>query len=50
MRTLASLIVLAMLLPACGYKGPLYLPGSKPAAKQAPAPEEPQRDRKPPDA
>jgi predicted small lipoprotein YifL len=37
MRTVIALAVLASLLAACGYKGPLYLP--KPNGKQhAPAP------------
>lgn len=45
MRAAISLILLAMLLAGCGYKGPLYLPKSKPdaqkpAVKPAPAPVE----------
>jgi predicted small lipoprotein YifL len=34
MRTLSSAVLLALLLNACGLKGPLYLP-------QEPAPEKP---------
>jgi predicted small lipoprotein YifL len=37
MRALLTLLALAVLLAACGYKGPLYLPKSKPEA-QKPAP------------
>jgi predicted small lipoprotein YifL len=38
---LAALLVIAMLLAACGNKGPLYLPGEPPKdpKKQGPAPE-----------
>ena len=41
MRALLLLIVAALLVAGCGYRGPLYLPGSKPEArkpKPAPAP------------
>lgn len=41
MRALLPLIIAALLVTACGYRGPLYLPGSKPEArkpKSAPAP------------
>lgn len=39
MRTVVSLLVLAVLTAACGYKGPLYLPKDKPEAQpRAPAP------------
>ena len=39
MRALLLLIVCALLLSACGYRGPLYLPKPKPEAqKPAPAP------------
>jgi predicted small lipoprotein YifL len=38
MRTIPSLIACALLVAACGYKGPLYLPKDKPKAeKRAPA-------------
>jgi predicted small lipoprotein YifL len=42
MRAAISLILLAVLLAGCGYKGPLYLPtpkpeAQKPASKPAPA-------------
>jgi predicted small lipoprotein YifL len=37
MRTLPLLIVGALLLSACGYRGPLVLPKPKPEARQ-PAP------------
>jgi predicted small lipoprotein YifL len=40
MRALLLLIAVAVLLAACGYKGPLYLPKDKPAAKK-PAPAKP---------
>ena len=45
MRRLLSMMVLAVLLTGCGYKGPLYLPkpkpeAPKPAPKPAPAPHE----------
>ncbi len=32
MRNSVLLLLLATLLPACGLKGPLYLPEQKPAA------------------
>jgi len=42
MRALVLLITAALAVSACGYKGPLYLPGSKPERKkpaaQQPAP------------
>jgi predicted small lipoprotein YifL len=53
MRDSLILILAAVLLAGCGYKGPLYLPGSKtestpeakkPAAKPAPQPEEKKPD------
>jgi predicted small lipoprotein YifL len=40
MRTAILLAVLAVLLAGCGYRGPLYLPKSKPEA-QKPAPKPP---------
>lgn len=45
MRALLPMIVCALLVAGCGYKGPLYLPQSKPeaqkpAARPAPAQEE----------
>jgi len=46
MRAFITLIVLAAVLTACGYKGPLYLPKEKPPAqKSAPQPEE--KEKKP---
>jgi predicted small lipoprotein YifL len=43
MRKFVVLLLLVAMLPACGLKGPLYLPGPKPAAKPpaaaAPAPD-----------
>ena len=33
MRIVAALIVAALLAAGCGYRGPLYLPGSKPERK-----------------
>jgi len=53
MRDSLILFLAAALLAGCGYKGPLYLPGSKteskpeaqkPAAKPAPQPEEKKPD------
>jgi len=42
MRKTVLLLLAAALLPACGLKGPLYLPAQKPAASSpaatAPAP------------
>jgi predicted small lipoprotein YifL len=47
MRAAICLLVLAVLLSGCGYKGPLYLPKPKSEApKPAPAP---QQDEKKPD-
>ncbi len=38
MRTLALLLSATLAVTACGFKGPLYLPGQKPAKKtSAPA-------------
>jgi predicted small lipoprotein YifL len=49
MRALLALLTAAMLAAGCGYKGPLYLPESKPAAKKPvikkPAPQ--QQEQKP---
>jgi predicted small lipoprotein YifL len=36
-RALTAGLVLALLLAACGQKGPLYLPDKKPAAVTPPA-------------
>ena len=48
MRAAISLILLAVLLAGCGYKGPLYLPKPKPEAqKPAPKPAPAQDDVKP---
>jgi predicted small lipoprotein YifL len=42
MRKFVVILLLAAMLPACGLKGPLYLPAPKPVAKPpaaaAPAP------------
>jgi predicted small lipoprotein YifL len=52
MRKTVLLLLLAALLPACGLKGPLYLPVQKPAAKPpaaaAPAPAARPDDKKSP--
>jgi predicted small lipoprotein YifL len=49
MRAPLTLIVLAALLVACGYKGPLYLPPAKPEAQQpAPQPVPENEKKKPP--
>jgi predicted small lipoprotein YifL len=34
MRIVVPMIVAALLVAACGYKGPLYLPKSKPEAQK----------------
>lgn len=48
MRVCITLIVLAALLVACGYKGPLYLPPEKPQAqKPAPEPVPDEKEKKP---
>ena len=46
MRAVLSSLILAALLAACGYKGPLYLPKPKPEAQQQPpsAKQEPKTD------
>ena len=48
MRALLSLIVLAALLAACGYKGPLTLPKPKPEAQKPAPPASSQPDEKKP--
>ena len=48
MRAAFWLIVLALSIAGCGYKGPLYLPKPKPEAqKPAPPPAEQQEGKKP---
>jgi predicted small lipoprotein YifL len=42
---IASSLLLATLLCACGFKGPLYLPESKPQAQPAKPAPAPQQDR-----
>ena len=42
MRAVVSMLVLAAMLAACGYKGPLYLPKPKPEAQQPAPAEKPQ--------
>jgi predicted small lipoprotein YifL len=37
MRKLIALLASVMLVTACGFKGPLYLPGAHPAHKHASA-------------
>jgi len=49
MRALLLLIACALFAAGCGYKGPLYLPGSKPERKpraesQKPAPAAPEKE------
>ena len=47
MRALIPLIALVSMLAGCGYKGPLYLPKSKPAAqKPAPPPANGEQEKK----
>lgn len=50
MRIPLLLIVLAGLLPGCGYKGPLYLPDAKKPAQERPAPDAPRPSEKKPGA
>jgi len=48
MRALSLMILCALLVGACGYKGPLYLPKPKPEAqKPAPKPAPAQDDARP---
>ena len=48
MRAVFSMIVLALSIAGCGYKGPLYLPKPKPEAqKPAPPPAAQQEEKKP---
>ena len=51
MRNLLPLLMLAVFLAGCGYKGPLYLPKPKPEAQkpaQPPVPgKEDDKDKKP---
>lgn len=46
MRAAVTVIVLAAVITACGYKGPLYLPKPKAEAQKpaAPLPEEKKND------
>ena len=48
MHKLIILLILAAALSACGLKGPLYLPGQKPAAAPPAAAESPADARKSP--
>lgn len=50
MRALVPLIVLSLLLAACGYKGPLYLPKPKPEAQKPATPPDSQETEKKPAA
>ena len=36
MRTLSSAVLLALMLGACGLKGPIYLPVDPPPVKEKP--------------
>ena len=48
MRAAFSLIVLALSIAGCGYKGPLYIPKPKPEVqKPATPPAAQQEDKKP---
>ena len=48
MRCATCLVVLAVLLAGCGYRGPLVLPKDKPEAqKPAPKPAQEPADKKP---
>lgn len=48
MRTLLSLLMLALLLAACGFKGPLYLPKPQPEAQKPAKPPAQQEEGKKP--
>ncbi len=48
MRALLTLIILAALLLACGYKGPLYLPAETPEAQKPPPQPTPEDEKKKP--
>jgi predicted small lipoprotein YifL len=50
MRALFLLIVSALLVAACGYKGPLTLPKPKPEAQKPAAPATPKKEEAKPDA
>ena len=41
MRTLVLIFALSIAVAGCGYRGPLYLPQSKPKAPASPPPERP---------
>ena len=48
MRSLVSLLALIVMLAACGYKGPLYLPKEKPGAPAASSPAEENKPKQAP--
>ena len=48
MRASVFLIVFAMLLTACGYKGALYLPPEEPSAQKAAPKTDPENENKKP--
>jgi predicted small lipoprotein YifL len=48
MRTSLTLIILAALLAACGFKGPLYLPPEKTEAQKPAPPPAPENEKKKP--
>ena len=50
MRPFLLLIALAVLLAGCGYKGPLYLPKTKPEAQKPATPPASRSEEKKPDA
>ena len=50
MRAAFSMIVLALSIAGCGYKGPLYLPKPKPEAQKPAAPATPKKEEAKPDA
>jgi predicted small lipoprotein YifL len=49
MRALILMVVAALLVAACGYKGPLYLPKSKPEAQKPATKPAQQNETKPED-
>jgi len=49
-RAILTLLLAAALLAGCGYKGPLYLPKTKPEAQKPATPPASRSEEKKPDA
>lgn len=45
-RSIALALLVAFALPACGLKGPLYLPGNPPASAKTSQDQKPAQDQK----